>query len=257
MDDAPGLDSVIEALRVAGCVAADEEAEELMAAASTDPELARMVARRVTGEPLAWITGRVRFCGLDVAVASGVYVPRWQTEPMARSAAELLPRTGLGVDVGTGSGAVAMVMQAARPHARVVATEVDAVAARCARGNGVVVYEGDLDTPLPIELASQVDVMTAVLPYVPGDALHLLPRDVQRFEPLQALDGGEGGLALVSRIVRRSPEWVKPGGWLLLELGGDQVGGVTALLSGSEYGEITVLEDDDGDPRAIVGRSRS
>ncbi|HLY82544.1 MAG TPA: hypothetical protein VKQ71_06140 [Acidimicrobiales bacterium] len=254
MDIGLDLVSVTRALEAAGCVAADEEAEELILRAHGNGELERMLARRVTGEPLAWVTGAASFCGLHVAIEPGVYVPRWQSEPLALMAARLLPPAGIGVDLCTGAGPVAMVMRSARPDARVVATEIDALAAACARRNGLVVYEGNLDEPLPAELASRVDVMTGVLPYVPRDALHLLPHDVQRFEPRRALDGGEGGLDLLSRAVRRSPRWIKPGGWLLLEVGGDQVAGVAAMLAQSGFGAIDVIHDDDGDPRGIYGR---
>ncbi len=235
-------------------MAAGEEAAELVAAAGDPAELRRMVARRRTGEPLAWITGTARFCGLDVGVDPGVYVPRWQSEPLARRAAGLLPADGTAVDLCTGSGALARVLQAARPRARVVGTELDPVAAACARRNGVVVHEGSLDLPLPPDLAGSVDVLVGVLPYVPDDALHLLPRDTRAFEPRLALDGGPGGLSLVSATVARSPRWVRPGGWLLLELGGDQATAVTGLLEEAGYGRIEVLEDGDGDPRGVVGR---
>ena len=96
----------------------------------------RWWTRRLTGEPLAWITGRTTFCGLDVSVDGGVYVPRWQSEALALWAARALPPTGRGVDLCTGTGAVAMVMQSSRPDALVVATEVDATAARCAAATG-------------------------------------------------------------------------------------------------------------------------
>lgn len=254
MGNSLDVDSITGALEAAGCVAAHEEAEELIQAARDQEHLENMLARRVTGEPLAWLTGRARFCGLDVSVDPGVYVPRWQSEPLALMAVRLLPQAGRAVDVCTGSGAIAMVMVSARPHARVVATEVDPVAARCARRNGMAVYEGNLDGPLPAALASQVDVMTGVLPYVPSDALQLLPRDVSRFEPRRALDGGKGGLELIATLVRHSPRWIKPGGWLLLEIGGDQVAAVTALFATSGYGAVEVLQDDDGDPRGICGR---
>lgn len=248
------MSSVTRALELAGCVAAEEEAEELIQSAHDSDELERMLARRVTGEPLAWITGKVIFCGVDVAVAPGVYVPRWQSEPLAMLAARLLPAAGVGVDLCTGSGAIPMVMRAAHPDARVVATEVDPLAAASARRNGLVVYEGDLVEPLPAELAGQVDVMTGVLPYVPNDALHLLPRDVQRFEPRLALDGGVGGLEQIAKAVVTSPRWIRRGGWLLLEVGGDQVIPVAELLAAAGYCGIDVLDDDDGDPRAIYGR---
>ena len=254
MDDAPDPAWVIGALEAAGCVAADEEAAELVAAAPDPDALRRMVARRRTGEPLAWITGTTRFCGLDVAVDPGVYVPRWQSEALARRAVDLLPDDGTAVDLCTGSGALALVLQSAHPDARVVGTELDPVAVACARRNGVVVHEGSLDDPLPPGLAGSVDVLVGVLPYVPVDALHLLPRDVRAFEPRRALDGGDRGLSLLSTAVARSPRWVRPGGWLLLELGGDQAAAVTDLLEDAGYGRIEVLEDDDGDLRGIAGR---
>jgi release factor glutamine methyltransferase len=248
------LASVTGALRAAGCVAADEEAEELIEAASGRGNLLQGLERRLSGEPLAWITGRTRFCGIDVSVGPGVYVPRWQSEPLAIMAAQLLPHDGVGVELCTGSGAVALVMQAHRPDARVVATEMDGNAARCARRNGVTVYEGDLDEPLPRALMGRVDVMVGVLPYVPTDALHLLPRDVQQFEPRMALDGGDAGLAVMARAVVRTPRWLKSGGWVLFEIGGDQVDAVTGLLSSCGFRDIGVLEDGDRDPRAICGR---
>ncbi len=246
--------AVTRALVRAGCVAAEDEADELVAAAADSDALAQMVARRVTGEPLAWITGRTVFCGLEVGVDPGVYVPRWQSEPLARLAAQLLPSAGVGVDLGTGSGAVAMVMQTRRPAARVVATEIDPVAVDCARRNGVTVYPGDLVAALPAELASGVDVMVGVLPYVPDDAFHLLPRDVQEFEPRLALDGGVGGLGPLGSVVSASPLWIRPGGWLALEVGGDQVGPATALFESAGFGAMGVLEDADRDPRAVYGQ---
>ena len=252
--DGAVIRKVTLALANAGCVAAAEEADELVRAAPDGPGLQHMVDRRVTGEPLAWITGTAAFCGLTVAIEPGVYVPRWQSEPLALMAAELLPPHGVAVDLCTGSGAVAMVMQAAHPGASVTATEVDATAARCARRNGVEVVEGDLDAGLPAELAAGVDVMTGVLPYVPSGALRFLPRDVQAFEPTAALDGGTGGLTVVLRAIDGSRRWVRPGGWLLLEVGGDQVAPVTEAFATSGYRAVQVLVDDDGDPRGVFGR---
>ena len=114
-----------------GFLAPDEEADELIAAAAGDPSaLDAMVRRRLTGEPLAWITGTVEFCGARIRVDPGVFVPRWHTEPLVARAAELLPPDGIGVDVCTGSGAVARVMAARRPEARVVGTDLDPAAWR-------------------------------------------------------------------------------------------------------------------------------
>ncbi|HZM56880.1 MAG TPA: HemK/PrmC family methyltransferase [Acidimicrobiales bacterium] len=232
-------------------MAAEEEADELLAAGG---DLDGLVARRLSGEPLAWVTGTARFCGLDLMVHPGVYVPRWQSETLARTAARLLPGHGTAVDLGTGCGAVAAVLRAAHPGARVMATEVDPVAAACARANGVHVLEGDLDEPLPGELEGGVDVLAGVLPYVPHGAMHLLPRDSADREPLVALDGGEDGLAVVARAVSASTRWVVPGGWLLLEVGADQCPATAALFEAADYVDLQVLEDGDGDRRGVCGR---
>lgn len=225
-----------------------------MARATDDHELAQLVARRVTGEPLAWITGRAPFCGLDIVVDPGVYVPRWQSESLARRAVDLLPTTGAAVDLCTGSGAIARFLATARPDARVVGTELDPVACDCAARNGVDVRSGHLFDPLPAELAGAVDVVVGVVPYVPTGAFHLLPRDVLAFEPRAALDGGRDGSAVVAEVVADSLRWLRPGGWLLLEVGGDQIGPVRQLFTATGFDRVSVLTDGDGDPRAVEGR---
>ena len=236
-------------------MAAEEEADELLAAADRHGDLGALLARRLSGEPLAWVTGTTRFCGIDVGVRAGVYVPRWQSESLARAAVHALPATGTAVDLGTGAGSIARVLHASRPDARVVATELDPLAAACARSNGVDVRVGDLFDPLPAALAGRVDVVVGVLPYVPDGALDRLPRDVVGNEPILALAGGPEGLAVVARAVAGSTRWTAPGGWLGLEVGGDQFDAVTRLFEGAGYVDIELLEDGDGDPRAVCGRA--
>ena len=239
----------------AGCIAPAEEAEELLRAAGGDRDrLDSFVARRVEGEPLAWIVGSVEFCGLRIRVDPGVYVPRPHTEALARRAAELLPPGGIAVDLCTGSGAVAAVMSADRPRATVIATDVDALAVACSRRNGVEARLGDLDDPLPSSIEHEVDVMTAVTPYVPSEELHLLPCDVRAFEPLRALDGGPGGVEVLERVVHRSARWLRPGGAVLLEIGGDQAHDLTATLTAAGFSGIGVHRDADGGDRAIEAR---
>jgi release factor glutamine methyltransferase len=248
---------VIRALAAAGCVAPAEEAEELLRAAGAGVGvLDELVARRERGEPLAWITGSVDFCGIRVRVDRGVYVPRAQTEALARRAASLLPAGGIAVDLCTGSGAVAAVMRSGRPDATVLATDRDQAAIRCARSNGVDALLGDLDEPLPPSLERRVDVMTAVVPYVPTEELHLLPRDVIAYEPRHALDGGLRGTALLERVAELSVRWLDPGGRLLLELGGDQARTLARTMSVVGLSKLRVHRDAEGNDRAIeAGRN--
>ena len=247
--------SVTQLLTDAGCIAARQEADELMRAAAGNPDvLDDLVSRRTNGEPIAWLTGSVTFCDLRLFVAPGVYVPRGQTEPLARRAAMLLPPAGVAADLCTGVGAIAAVLAAAVPTARVLATELDELAAHCARRNGVEVFEGYLDDPLPRAFEHRIDVITAVVPYVPTGSLRLLPRDVQVFEPRLALDGGPDGTDLLGEVARRSAGWLRPGGWVLLELGGDQADPMERLLHDIGFQGVDVMADEDGDHRAICAR---
>jgi len=253
--DQGDLERTAARLTAAGCVAAEEEAAELVDVAGRDRDrLAELVARRCSGEPLAWLTGTVHFCGETVLVHPGVYVPRWQSEPLALEAAARLPECGVGVDLCTGSGAVAVVFARRRPGARVVATEIDPVALRCARANGIEVFEGDMAANLPVELTGRVDVVTAVVPYVPTADLLLLPRDVTAYEPRGALDGGTDGTLFLVRAAREAAPLLRPGGSLLLELGGEEAELLGPTLSENGYGDVELLMDEDHDVRALVCR---
>jgi release factor glutamine methyltransferase len=244
--------NLTERLADAGFVAADEEAAELVAAAAGDAEvLDALVARRLTGEPLAWITGHVTFCGVEVRIDPGVYVPRWQTEQLARRAVERLPADGTAIDLCTGSGAVAKVLMACRPGARVVATDVDERAVACARANGVDVHRGDLLEPVPRALEGSADVVVAVVPYVPTADLPLLQRDTFTFETPLSYDGGPDGTDLLVRVAAESRRFLRPAGALLLELGGRQAEVLGDALARAGYTDIGVLVDEDGDVRGI------
>lgn len=241
-------DDVASVLAAAGFIAAGEEAEELEASAAGDRELLdALVARRLSGEPLAWITGHVSFCGLEIRVDPGVYVPRWHSELLAERAIERLPADGVAVDLCTGTGAIAKAIMAARPGARILASDIDERAVACATANGVEAYRGDLFEALPPGL--DVDVVVAVVPYVPTPELALLQRDTLTFETTLAYDGGADGLDLLRRVVRDSRRFLKPGGALVLELGGRQAEALRDDLAG--YADISVILDEDGDVRGI------
>ena len=241
--------AVAARLRAAGCVAADDEASELIEAAAVGVgDLDRLVQRRCAGEPLAWITGTVTFCGLTLHIAPGVYVPRWQTEALARAAARVLPARGVAVDLCTGCGAVAALLRSTRPEATVVAGDVVPAAVQCARDNGVDASEGDLFEPLPLELRGRVDVITAVTPYVPtAEVGRLAPT----LEPRLALDGGADGLAIARRVVEGVREWLVPRGHLLLEIGAPQEELARTMLLDAGFTTVVTLHDPDGDVAGI------
>jgi release factor glutamine methyltransferase len=243
-------------LAAAGCVSAAAEASWLLEEAPDEEALRAMVARRAAGEPLQYVIGWAPFGPLRLAVGPGVFVPRPETEGLADRAATRLRAAGgprVAVDVCTGSGAIACFLAAEVPGARVLATELDPGALAWARPNAeryrVELLAGDLDAPLPPELAGRVDVLCANVPYVPSGAIATMPRDVRDHEPRLALDGGPDGLDVLRRLVARAGHWLAPGGGLLCEIGEDQAQVAAALLTAAELAEVAVHPD-------LVGRDR-
>lgn len=241
-------DAIVERLRAAGCVAAEDEAAELRAAARDDLHLGELLARRIAGEPLAWVTGAVTFCGIDLVIHPGVYVPRWQTEAVARAAAGC-HAGGWAIDLCTGAGAVAAVLEAHR-SGPVIASDRDERAVACAEANGVRAMHGDLFDPLPTDIRGQVDVVVAVPPYVPTSIASVM----RTSEPAMAIDGGPDGLSVVRRIVAEAPVWLRRGGSLVVELGRPQVHTVTGELALAGFTDTRVLHDPDGDVCGVVAR---
>ena len=208
----PGPVTVVTRLRAAGCVFAEDEARLLVSAARTPAELAAMVDRRVAGMPLEHVLGWAEFCGLRIAVEPGVFVPRRRTEFLVQQAEHLLRRAcdpadrGLDqppivVDLCCGSGAVGAALAAALGRVDVHAVDIDPVAVLCAGRNlaaaGGRVYQGDLYEPLPAALRGRVDVLVANAPYVPTEAIGLMPPEARLHEPQPALDGGADGLDVI------------------------------------------------------------
>jgi release factor glutamine methyltransferase len=253
----PRRTQVVDALANAGCVAPEAEADVLFRASRDGVgDLDELVTRRCDGEPLAWIVGSVEFLGLRLRIDPGVFVPRSHTELLAARAIELTPPDGIAVDLCTGCGAVAAAIRAARPRAAVHATDLDPVAVACARRNDVPALVGDLDEPLPASLDGRVDVVTAVVPYVPSEELHLLPRDVVAHEPRSVLDGGPGGTSVLRRAAAVAARRLRPGGTVLLELGGDQAAAISETLEDLGLSPVGVHRDEDGLDRAIEARRR-
>jgi len=250
----PDLAAVADRLIAAGCVAATEEAAALLTAAPDEPTLESWLCRREQGEPLAWITSTVMFCGQWLYVAPGLYVPRFQSEDLARSAAAVLIDNGRAVDLCTGVGAVAAYLVTQVPTATVIGVDIDAQAVACARRNGITAMVADLSQPLR---GNSFDLVTAVAPYVPSGELRLLPGDVQRYEPRCALDGGPDGLDVVRRVIAAGKRLLRPGGWLVIEVGGTQDEVLIPILTAAGFDLIRPWWDDDGDLRRIASQTRS
>lgn len=210
---------LVATLRAAGCVFAEDEAA-LIEAESPDPGTrAGMVARRVAGEPLEQVLGWAEFDGLRVRVLPGVFVPRRRTVALVEAAAELVRAGSVVVDLCCGTGALGAALAARQPGLELHAADLDPAAVACARTNlpGGRVHEGDLYDALPGELAGRVDVLLVNAPYVPTDEIALMPPEARDHEHRIALDGGADGLDVHRRVAAGSPDWLRPGGTLLIE----------------------------------------
>jgi release factor glutamine methyltransferase len=214
---------VAAALRAAGCVFAEEEAELILSAARTPDEAAAMTARRGAGLPLELVIGWAEFRGLRITVEPGVFVPRRRTEFLVEQALALAPDASVVVDLCCGSGAVGAALAAALGPVELHAADIDPVAVECARrniaGHGGRVHRGDLYEALPGELRGRVGILAANVPYVPTAEVGLLPAEAREHEPLTALDGGADGLDVLRRVASDAAAWLAPGGCLLTETG--------------------------------------
>jgi release factor glutamine methyltransferase len=234
--------AIVTRLRAAGCVFAEDEAQLLISAAQTPADLAAMVDRRAAGLPLEHVLGWAEFCGLRIAVDPGVFVPRRRTEFLIGQAAALAGQAaGPGrpvviVDLCCGSGAVGIALAAALDPVELHAADVDPVAVTCACQNvaavGGQVYHGDLYEPLPAGLRGRVALLTANVPYIPTEEIGLLPAEARVHEPRVALDGGPDGLDVLRRVATAAPQWLAPGGHLLIETSERQAAQAAEIFAG-------------------------
>ncbi len=180
-----------------------------------------MLDSRLSGLPLEHILGWAEFCGLRMVVAPGVFVPRRRTEFLVRQAAALAGTAAVIVDLCCGSGAVGAALLSAIPRGQLYSVDIDPAAVQCAAHNvaavGGQVFEGDLFGPLPAELHGRVDILVANAPYVPTDAIAMMPPEARLYEARAALDGGRDGLDVQRRVVAGVLLWLAPGGHLLVE----------------------------------------
>lgn len=223
--------------------------------ASVQAQYTALCARRQAGEPVAYLTGRKAFYGLELQVDARVLDPRPDTETLVDWTLQLLqartaPRI---VDLGTGSGAIALALQSQRPDARVLAVDASAGALAVAQANAARLH-------LPVQclqgdwlqgLQGPFDAIVANPPYIPQADPHLA---ALRHEPLAALASGADGLADLRAIIAQAPACLAPGGWLLLEHGWDQAPAVCALLQEAGFAAVQTRKDLAGIVRCSGGQ---
>jgi release factor glutamine methyltransferase len=219
-----------------------------------------LLARRARHEPVQYLLGEAEFSGLVLAVGRDVFIPRPETEALVDRALSLDRPAATVVDVCTGSGALACALAVRRPAWAVWAVERAAAAAACARANvrrlglarRVQVLTGDLFAPLRGQVAAgTVDLIVTNPPYLAQSLLPALPVEVRDWEPREALDGGPDGLAVIRRVLAEAPDWLSPGGGLLMEIGEEHGPGVRALTRGGPWARARVHRDLRGCERVL------
>ncbi|MSZ78184.1 MAG: putative protein N(5)-glutamine methyltransferase [Actinobacteria bacterium] len=251
----PDPSPVVARLRAAGCVYAEEEAALLVASAAGPEELERLVLARIGGAPLEVLLGWAEVDGLRVQVAEGVFVPRQRSLLLARLAIAALGEGGVAVDLCCGTGVLGALVARAVPAAEVWAGDIDPAAVACARRNLVPerVVLGDLYDALPDALRGRVDVLVVNAPYVPTEAIALMPPEARLHEARVALDGGADGLDVQRRVIEQAGRWLSPSGLLLVESSVEQAPRTRALMIGAGL-DAWAHHDDDLDATAVAGR---
>jgi len=221
--------------------------------------LENLLHRRKRGEPVAYITGTREFWSMELEVTPGTLIPRPETELLVEKALEHIPRDTEWTiaDLGTGSGAIALVIAKERPRCRVMATDISLAALEVARPNAkkigltnVDFRAGDWFAPL---VGETFDMLVSNPPYIRADDPHLKQGDL-RFEPATALVSGADGLDAIRHIVRHAREFLSPDGWLLFEHGWDQAEAIGDYLRQQGYRDIVCHTDLTGHARVAGGR---
>ncbi|MEN5358334.1 peptide chain release factor N(5)-glutamine methyltransferase [Stenotrophomonas sepilia] len=230
-------------------------------AANDQAAFEALLARRVAGEPVAYLTGRRGFWTLDLEVDPATLIPRPETELLVELALERLPpdQALQLADLGTGSGAIALALASERPRAQVLATDASpgalAVAARNAARHeldNVRFAEGGHDWYAPLQ-GVRFDLIASNPPYIASNDPHLEQGDL-RFEPSTALASGMDGLDDIRRIVEGGQAHLRPGGWLLVEHGWDQGAAIRALFEATGFAEVQTVQDLEQRDRITLGR---
>jgi len=253
--DTPRLDAEVLLAEATGLDRARLAAEpEASVEAGAGRRFGAMVRRRVRREPVAYIVGRKGFRHLDLAVDSRALIPRPETELLVEIALELAPESVL--DVGTGSGAVALAVADELPDAEIIATDTSEDALDLARENADrfgltnrVAFERGTVPP-----GRRFDLIVANLPYVREDELATLQPEISRYEPRQAVVAGADGLETIAAVAAASSAALTETGAVALEVGAGQAGAAAELLLDLGFGQVEGRQDLAGIPRVVLGR---
>jgi len=230
----------------------------------TEKAFNKLVKRRMTGEPLAFILGWVDFLDFRMTVKSGAFVPRLTSEFLAQQAIRRLRnrKAPVHVDLATGIGPVAIASARAVRKANVYGVDISDKAVEQAQENAAKLgatnttfLAGDMFSPLPPDLKGNVDVVTIHPPYVPNGELDDLPLEIKKYEPKHTLtDNSKDGLELTRRVISEGREWLRPGGWVLIEIVAMEFKRIKPLLKAAGYTDIKSTHGDLKLTRVITGR---
>jgi release factor glutamine methyltransferase len=226
----------------------------------SDAELAAyraLVARRAKREPLQYLLGSQEFCGLDFLVSPAVLIPRHDTEVLVEEARRRAPAGGSILDIGVGSGCIAVALAKALSGSDVRGVEKSPAALALAEQNierhgvRVTLFEGSLFEPFA---GQRFDLIVSNPPYIPTADLATLQPEVRDYEPMGALDGGKDGLDYYRTIIPAAPEHLTPGGWLMVEIGIGQAEAVLGLFAANGFIDIFTAKDTSLIDRVVGGR---
>ena len=266
---ASGIEGYTLEARLLVATAAGKSVAELLrdinlyTTAAIDAEVQELTRRRLAGEPVAYITGAWEFYGLPMKVTPDVLIPRMDTEVLVDAALQVLVGRKMNariLDLCSGSGCIGCALAHELPAARVVMVDIsDAALAvskenlRRNRQNRTICLKADALEKPPMSIGT-FDIIVSNPPYVASMDILTLDSSVRDYEPLGALDGGEDGLMFYRAIVQHWTQILRPGGWLMFEVGEDQADAVMALMKDAKYTDVTALEDTAGIRRVVVGR---
>ncbi|MBS1401876.1 MAG: peptide chain release factor N(5)-glutamine methyltransferase [Oscillospiraceae bacterium] len=235
----------------------------LYTSTENEQKINALLQRRLAGEPLAYLIGEWEFYGLPIKVTPDVLIPRMDTEVLVETAVSALVGRKMDariLDLCSGSGCIGCAISHELPAARLVmvdisdrALEISKQNLRLNRQNRTICLKADALAKPPMSIGT-FDLIVSNPPYVPSFEILTLDSSVRDYEPLGALDGGEDGLMFYRAIVRHWTQILRPGGWLMFEVGEDQADAVMALMTEEKYTDVTALEDTAGIRRVVVGR---